>query len=200
MISLTHLKLIKCLYTLLDQGAQISFSLLSLNAAHDVAQGTGVWNTHLLTTAIKCEIFHIYSQKSPSENYIRTTDCSSIWFSKWQIKKLILQLNITLARTLLESDAIIGFRWSLGSTPEPVRKLPTVKLYYVALIGLLPKNARLRAIIVTSYSTYALPWLLLIHFTACRLSTLKHLCEDPLSITGKPCYFTEHLHSNFENQ
>lgn len=59
MISLAHLKLIKCSCTLLDLGAQISFSLLSLNTAHDVAQGTAGWNAHLLTPqpGVKSSIF-----------------------------------------------------------------------------------------------------------------------------------------------
>lgn len=52
---LTHSKFIKCLYASPDQGAQISFSLPSLNTAHDAAQGTAGWNTHLLTTAVSAK-------------------------------------------------------------------------------------------------------------------------------------------------
>lgn len=146
-------------------------------------------------TATRCEISHIRAQNRPTENYIATPDCPSICFSKWQVNELISRLNAPLARALLGPDAIIGLGRGLGST-----KMPAAKLYHVTLIAPLPKNARLPTIIAASYSAYALQCLLLIHFTARRLSTLKHQREAPLSITGEPCYFTQHLHSDFQNR
>lgn len=47
MISLTHFKLTKYSYALLDMGDQISFLVLNLNIASDAAQVTVLWNTHL---------------------------------------------------------------------------------------------------------------------------------------------------------
>lgn len=127
-ISLPHSKLITGLYALPDQDAQISFSLLSLNTARDAAQGTVCCSLghSPFDHSHKCEIFRIYSQKSSRENCIRTSDCFPICFWNWLIKKLFLQLNFTLERTL-ESHAITVSRWILGSTPEPETQLPTVK-------------------------------------------------------------------------